>query len=86
MSDDLDIPVFLDRRQQRSRRLTDEEGKALGRLLVKLKDCELGDWDADFVDDMAKRISRHGPEIYLSARQEEQLDRLKRQHRLENLK
>lgn len=86
--DDLPIPgdMTCERPGSRSRRLTVEEGQALDRLLGKLQDCDLGQWDQDFVDDMGRRIDKFGPSIFISARQEEQIDRLKRQHGLEALK
>lgn len=31
-----------------------EEAAELDKLLSKLDDCDLGAWDRDFVDDMAK--------------------------------
>lgn len=85
--DDLEMPVprriSMTRTGGHAKQLTARGGKQLDRLLAKLQDCDLGDWDADFVDDMTKRMGRYGPEIFLSARQEEQINRLKRQHGLE---
>lgn len=55
----------------------------LERLLAALDDCDLSEWDRDFVDDMSKRLLKHdvmdGP-FRVSARQQEQLDRMKDRH------
>lgn len=52
-------------------------------LLTKLDECDLGDWDRDFVDDMTKRFLRHdvmdGP-FHVTGRQVEQLHRMKEQY------
>lgn len=87
--DDIPLPetprVTMTRTGGHARQVTADEHKRLDRLLSKLQDCDLGDWDADFVDDMTKRIGRYGVSLFVSARQWDQLDRLARKHGLETV-
>lgn len=53
---------------------------ALDKLLAKLVDCDLSDWDSDFVDDMIKRLEKRGNAMVATGLQEEQLERMRRQY------
>lgn len=52
----------------------------LDKLLSKLQDCDLGEWDQDFVDGMAKKLSLFERRIVVTPRQWEQLERLRSQY------
>lgn len=59
------------------------DAQALDSLLAELDDCDLGDWDRVFVDDLLHRLKKRT--IYqlafsLSSRQREQLNRMKEQY------
>ena len=44
-----------------------------------LRDAQIGartDWDEEFVSDMKARFERFGDDLFLSARQDEQLERI----------
>lgn len=59
------------------------QGRELDTLLAKLDDCDLGSWDRDFVDDLIKRMAKSSPMAIassLTARQWEQLERMKGQY------
>lgn len=58
-----------------------DEFNDLDRTLSALQDKDLGAWDRDFVDDMVKRIGRYGVHITVSAKQWEQIERMKEQYR-----
>lgn len=87
--DDIPLPedprISMTKTGGHTRQVTADEHKRLDRLLAKLQDCDLGDWDADFVDDMTKRLGRYGLSLFVSARQRDQLDRLARKHGLEEV-
>lgn len=55
------------------------EIEELDKLLGKLQDCDLGAWDQDFVDEMAKRLMLFPNRIHVTPRQWEQLERLRSQ-------
>lgn len=52
------------------------EAARLDKLLSRLSDCDLSDWDATFVEDMTKRLDKCQNTIRITARQWEQLDRM----------
>lgn len=56
------------------------ELKMLSRTLDRLSDQDLSDWDRNFVEDMTKRVIKHGTRTVLSERQEEQIERMKGQY------
>lgn len=56
-----------------------EEIAELDSLLAKLLDCDLSDWDQDFVDDLTKRVDK-GTIKTVTPRQWEQLERMKGQY------
>ncbi len=60
--------------------MTEAEWANLDSVLAKLSDQDLGAWDQDFVDDMIKRLAKYGTSVTVSARQWEQLERLKDKH------
>ena len=63
-----------------------DEADELDRLLGRLSDCDLGDWDSDFVEDLTKRLIKSSPQILLrslTTKQKEQLERMKVQYGLE---
>lgn len=60
--------------------MTRAELKDLEKTLTKLDDCDLGEWDRDFVDDMARRVMKYEEKTVISPRQWEQLERIKGQH------
>lgn len=57
-----------------------EEVADLDRLLTRLQDCDLSEWDQDFVDNMVKRLSKFFDRIHVTPLQWEQLERMRRQH------
>lgn len=60
--------------------MTSEEYDRVDRLLARLCNCDLGEWDQDFVDDQIKRLGYFGEDTAFSARQLDQLDRMERQY------
>lgn len=52
----------------------------LDKLLAKLQDCDLSQWDQDFVDDMVKRLTKFKERTTVTAKQWEQLERMKSQY------
>lgn len=52
------------------------ETKELDTTLAALSDCDLSEWDRDFVDDLIKRLARRG-ELHLTGKQWEQVERMK---------
>ena len=54
------------------------------KLLAKLQDCDLGEWDQDFVDDMVKRIDRWGSRTTITGSQWEQLERMRTQYHVKD--
>jgi hypothetical protein len=60
--------------------LTTEEYQRIDNLLARLGNCDLSEWDLDFVDDQIKRLGRYGEDAAFSARQLDQLDRMERQY------
>lgn len=60
--------------------MTREEFKDLDSTLAKLSDCDLGPWDRDFVDDMIRRLGRYEEQTFMSAKQWEQIERMKDQY------
>lgn len=53
------------------------EAAKLDKLLSKFQDCDLNEYDQDFVDDMVKRLEKDAHRIVLTARQAEHLERMK---------
>lgn len=49
----------------------------LDKLLAKLSDCDLSDWDYDFVEDMVKRLSKLKNRLNITSLQWEQLERMR---------
>lgn len=78
----IDDRVFEDENPfQSSRYPTPDELKDLERTLGKLDDVQtLGDWDAEFVDDMCRRVIKYGKRTVVTARQWNQIERLKKEH------
>ena len=63
------------------KRLFDADELAeLDRTLARLGDCDLSQWDRDFVDDMVKRLGRYRANTHVSGKQWEQLERMKEQY------
>jgi len=60
--------------------VTEAEWEALDETLAKLADCDLGEWDQDFVDDMTKRVAKYGTSVTVSGKQWAQLERMKEQY------
>lgn len=56
------------------------EAAELDKLLAKLMDCDLGEWDQDFVDDMAKRLKKYEGNLTVTPRQWDQLQRMEKQY------
>lgn len=55
-----------------------EQGaKDLDATLSRLSDQDLGEWDRDFVDDMAKRLSQWWDELHITGPQWAQIERMK---------
>jgi hypothetical protein len=52
----------------------------LDKLLSKLQDCDLGEWDQDFVDSMVKKLALFERRTVITPRQWEQLERLRSQY------
>ncbi len=48
--------------------------------LAALDDCELNEWDRDFVDGLAKRVMRWKRRTQISSKQWEHLGRMKGQY------
>lgn len=57
-----------------------EEFKELERDLIALDDCDLGEWDRDFIDDMCRRVMRFKRKVIVSGKQQKQLERMKEQY------
>lgn len=57
-----------------------EKIAAMDKLLSKLQDCDLSQWDSDFVDDLAKRIEKFGNRTTFTARQLDQIDRMEKEY------
>lgn len=57
-----------------------DEVAELDTLLGKLQDCDLTEWDQDFVDDMTKRVGRFGSHFKPTGLQQEQLERMRKQY------
>ena len=64
-------------------RIYDKKTKELDSLLSQLQDCDLSDWDSDFVFDMVKRLAKYGNKVVVSEKQQEQLDRMATQYDLD---
>lgn len=60
--------------------LDSREFKQLTRDLVKLDDCDLGEWDREFIDDLMSRVEKYDRRVRLSGKQWVQLDRIKEKH------
>ena len=63
-----------------SRSIGDQGAKDLDATLSKLSDQDLGAWDRDFVDDMAKRLNQFWDELIVTGPQWGQLERMKGQY------
>jgi len=57
-----------------------EEAAELDKLLAKFQDCDLGDWDHDFVDSLTDRLTKFDSRIRISPREWQQLERMKEQY------
>lgn len=63
----------------------DAEAQEFDQLLAELDDCDLGDWDRDFVEDLLRRLKAASPQALLRSltpKQKEQLDRMREQYGL----
>ncbi len=60
--------------------VTPQAYSRLTTLLVDLDECDLGDWDRNFIDDMKDRVEKYGRDTMISARQQEQLTRMEEKH------
>ena len=56
-----------------------EEMQELDKTLAKLLECELGEWDQDFVDDLVKRLNARKLKS-LTPLQWEQVERMERRY------
>lgn len=56
----------------------------LDKLLSKLQDCDLKEWDQDFVDDMTDRVAKFEGRTHVSGSQWEQLERMRRQYGIQD--
>jgi hypothetical protein len=50
------------------------------RTLSRLDDCDLREWDRDFVDDMLRRCFKHREQMHVTPRQWEHINRMKDQY------
>lgn len=60
--------------------MTPIELRDLERLLAKLDDCDLGEWDRDFIDDLCRRVMKFEERTTLTGKQWTQLQRIKEQY------
>jgi hypothetical protein len=60
--------------------MTEDQWVELDKTLSKLAGKDLGSWDQDFVDDMTKRLAKWGTSVTVTARQWEQIERMKGQY------
>lgn len=61
-------------------RLSPSSLKELEHNLSKLDDCDLGEWDRDFIDSLSKRVIRYGAKTVITGKQWAQLERIKEQY------
>lgn len=61
-----------------------EETADLDKLLSALQDCDLNEWDQDFVDNMTKRAARFGTRTTVTPLQWEQLERMRKQYHVKS--
>jgi hypothetical protein len=52
----------------------------LNKTLARLDDCDLREWDRDFVDDMIKRTAALDIDMFVTGKQWAQLERMKDQY------
>lgn len=52
----------------------------LDKLLSALQDCDLSEWDTDFVNDMTDKLEKFGDSIHVTGKQWEQLERMRSQY------
>ena len=60
--------------------LTRAQHKRLSHVLEQAGRCVLGDWDEQFVADMAARLKRFGHELTVTDRQWIEIDRIEGKH------
>lgn len=63
-----------------TRYLSTNELKALERDLCRLDDCDLDDWDFEFIEDLSNRVIKYGKRVVITGRQWEQFERIKGEH------
>lgn len=59
------------------RNLSEDEWEELERELRGIQGCDLGTWDQQFIEDMLERLERFGTNARVTARQWQQIERLK---------
>lgn len=57
-----------------------EDWRDMDRDLKKLLDCDLDDWDYDFVNTLTDRLGKYGADTYMSKAQTEQFERIKEEY------
>lgn len=63
--------------------LSAEESAVLGSNLSKLYDCDLQEWDRDFIEDMIERHDMFGIRTNITAKQADRMDRIIRKYSYE---
>lgn len=72
VSDDFETPE--------PRGIGNDAARRLDRLLAALMAEDLGEWEADFVADMATRLNQWQGDMIVTPRQQEQLDRMENKY------
>lgn len=62
------------------RGIGDDAARRIDGLLAALMDEDLSEWEADFVTDMATRLHQWRGDLVVTARQQEQLNRMENQY------
>lgn len=57
-----------------------DEAEELDKVLSALQDCDLSEWDIDFVNDMTDKLAKWGDRIIITGSQWAQLERMKNQY------
>lgn len=60
--------------------LHSEVNVEIDKRLARLDDCDLSEWDRDFVDGQIKRLHLFGDRFSLSSLQEEQIERMEKRY------
>lgn len=60
--------------------ISEDDWEELDQDLRNIQGCDLSTWDQDFIDDMLTRLSRYGTHTRITARQWNQIQRLKEQY------